>query len=334
MQHIMRTNPKMMVMMEYLTNITLLHLVGVLIVSVALAICFTNRLFLSIISMGLFSLFCCLSYILMDAPDVALTEAALGACIITVVMLKLAIDTKPGYNILHKQYQITGAISCLIFLSVMIWAGLDLPEFGDIRTPIHQHVTKYYHDNAFEEIGVKSFVAAILASYRGFDTLGETLVIFTGGIAALFILSHMNHSPDVNFKSNIIIETCSKISAPVILVFVIYIQILGTTSPGGGFQAGAILASLIMGLNLSYGFIFDTKSLIKIGALGLCIYVFPGMVALLLNYQFLDYNALPFGDKSQKIGIEIIEVGICLTVASTLTLLYYTFFTTKLTKVS
>jgi multicomponent Na+:H+ antiporter subunit B len=263
-----------------------------------------------------------------------MTEAALGACITTVVMLKLAIDTKPGYNVLRKNHQITGAISCLAFLSIMIFAGLDLPKFGDINTPIHQHVSSYYHENAFKEIGIESFVAAILASYRGFDTLGETLVIFTGGIAALFILSHLKHTPDVNFKSNIIIETCSKISVPIIILFVIYIQICGTSSPGGGFQAGAILASLTIGLNLSYGFIFDTKSLSKMAALGLLIYALPGMIAILLNHQFLDFNALPFGVNSQKVGIEIVELGICITVASTLTLLYYTFLTTKVTKVS
>lgn len=270
----------------------------------------------------------------MDAPDVAMTEAALGACITTVIMLKIGIDTKPRYNELHKNNQIPALICCIIFAIPLIYAGLELPEFGDINAPIHQHVAKYYLDNAHNEIGITSYVAAILASYRGFDTFGETIVIFTGGIVTLFILSNLKHTPNLNFKSNIIIEYCSKIAAPIILVFVLYIQVCGTISPGGGFQAGAILASLIIGLNLSYGFLIEAKNLLKLGVFGLVTYLLPGIYSLAVNYNFLDYDALPFGDKAQKIGIEIVEIGIGITVASTLTLLYYTFFTTKLTKVS
>ena len=77
----------------------------------------------------------------------------------------------------------------MIFISFLTFASFDLPLYGEENTPVHQHVTKYYLENTKNDIGIPSVVAAILASYRGYDTLGETSVILIAGLAVVLILA-------------------------------------------------------------------------------------------------------------------------------------------------
>lgn len=268
----------------------------------------------------------------MDAPDVAMTEAALGACLTSIIMLKVASNLTPKKEIEKNNRLLAFTLSS--FLAVfLIYAGMDLAEFGDVNSPVHSYVMDYYHENTYSEIGIPSFVAAILASYRGYDTFGETLVIYIAGICCIYLLSFMDEEEEGEFEDDLIISTCSKVAFPIIGVFALYIQLNGTSSPGGGFQAGAILASLYMVVNLGLNYRIDKKHLVSLSTLGICIYMLPGIIALLTGYEFLNYNALNLGSLSQKIGIEIVELGIAVTVASTIVILYQCFFTTKVTRI-
>jgi len=70
---------------------------------------------------------------------------------------------------------------------VMSLAVLNMPEFADVDAPIHNHVAPRYMQMSYKETGVPNMVTAILADYRGYDTLGELTVIFAGGVAVLSI---------------------------------------------------------------------------------------------------------------------------------------------------
>jgi multicomponent Na+:H+ antiporter subunit B len=76
---------------------------------------------------------------------------------------------------------LTGGILC--------YAASDLPRLGDPHSPASSHVTPRYITRAHEETGAPNFVTAVVVDYRGYDTLGETTVIFTAGLACLLILS-------------------------------------------------------------------------------------------------------------------------------------------------
>jgi multicomponent Na+:H+ antiporter subunit B len=139
--------------------------------------------------MSVSSLIVTLCYLVMDAPDIAMTEAAIGACLSTIIMLNFArnIDypiTKPQKN--KKIFAIT---FCTLIAFVIIYAIQDLTPYGIYNYSLHDHLNNYYIENTYNEIGIPSFVSAILASYRGYDTLGETTVILTAAIAVLIILS-------------------------------------------------------------------------------------------------------------------------------------------------
>lgn len=82
-------------------------------------------------------------------------------------------------------------LSWLMFIlaaGVLFYAARDLPQVGDAHSPAATHVSPRYIEQSYQETGTHNFVTAVLADYRGYDTLGETTVIFTAGLACLLIL--------------------------------------------------------------------------------------------------------------------------------------------------
>ena len=132
----------------------------------------------------------------MDAPDVAMTEAALGSCITTVIFLKLAKICEDPIVDSSIYTKIIGLIISASFGAALIYAGQDLPSYGAGSTAVQSGVQEYYNANTYGEIGIPSFVAAILASYRGYDTLGETSVIFIAGLCVVMIMNTRSRGDD------------------------------------------------------------------------------------------------------------------------------------------
>ena len=154
----------------------------------------SRNLIESIIIMSVFSLFIGICYLFMDAPDVAMTETALGACLSTCVLLNLAKIVGEDTGKLKKLNTFFAAILCSFFVVILTWVSLDLPSFGTQDSSVQTHLTKHYLENTRTDIAIPSFVAAILASYRGYDTLGETTVILIAGLAVLVIVSRKNNA--------------------------------------------------------------------------------------------------------------------------------------------
>jgi multicomponent Na+:H+ antiporter subunit B len=83
------------------------------------------------------------------------------------------------------------------FFGVMVFASVKLPPRGDPNAPMHRDLSAagtpvagtYYIRHAFEDAGTDNIVTVVLADYRGFDTLGETIVVFAAGVACFLILT-------------------------------------------------------------------------------------------------------------------------------------------------
>jgi multicomponent Na+:H+ antiporter subunit B len=136
---------------------------------------------------GIYSLVSAAVFVALDAPDVAFTEAVVGAGISTVLMLAtLALTDRHERRPAHRPWiplavvTVTGAF--------LVYGTLDIPSFGAPDNPIHQHVAPRYLQESGSEIGIPNVVTSVLASYRGYDTLGETTVIFTAGMSVLVLL--------------------------------------------------------------------------------------------------------------------------------------------------
>ena len=137
--------------------------------------------------MGIYSLVSAALFVVLDAVDVAFTEAAVGAGISTVLMLAtLGLTTRD-----EKPPRRTPVLPLVVVVATgaaLVYGTLDMPRFGDPEAPIHHHVAPRYIHVSPHEIGIPNMVTSVLASYRGYDTLGEVVVIFTAGVGVLILL--------------------------------------------------------------------------------------------------------------------------------------------------
>jgi multicomponent Na+:H+ antiporter subunit B len=154
----------------------------------AIAIVVVRHLFAVVMLSGVYSLLVAGLFVVLDAVDVAFTEAAVGAGVSTVLMLGTIALTARREKLTTRKSPIP-LLVVAVTGAALIYGTLDVPGFGDPNAPIHHHVVPRYIDGSETEIGVPNIVTSVLASYRGFDTLGEVTVIFTAGIGVMLLLA-------------------------------------------------------------------------------------------------------------------------------------------------
>ncbi len=177
------------------TDIVLNVILLTMLVVTALAIARIRHLFPVAMLTGLYSLLTASLFMLLDAVDVALTEAAVGAGVITVLFLATFGLTRATEKPVPNARRVVGLIVTGITGAVLIYASLDMPHFGAADTPVQQHpLRERYLVDIQEEVDIPNTVTAVLASYRGYDTLGEVTVIFTAGIGALMLLGALGRA--------------------------------------------------------------------------------------------------------------------------------------------
>lgn len=130
---------------------------------------------------------------ILDAPDVAFTEAAVGAGIATVLMLgTLGLTSRTAKPVSGSWVPL---IVVVMTGAVLIFGTFDMPQYGDPQAAVQLHLVPEYLEDRVPHangkplhVGVPNIVTSVLASYRGYDTLGETAVIFTAGIGVVILL--------------------------------------------------------------------------------------------------------------------------------------------------
>ena len=174
-----------------------------LMMGIAISLLKTRSVIFTVILTSAYSLVAALMFITLDAVDVAFTEASVGAGISTILFLSaMAYLPKEEEENLNSQF--FPAISCIVLGAILIWCSYDLPEIGLATAPIHLHIVPDYILGSKNDIGIPNIVTSILASYRGYDTFGETVVVFTAGIAVLALLKNTNVSKKKNkFKKEV-----------------------------------------------------------------------------------------------------------------------------------
>lgn len=171
------------------TEILLNYGLLVFLVAVALALAAMRHLFPVAMLTGLYSLLSASLFTLLNAPDVALTEAAVGAGVTTVLFLATFGLTRAREKPVKASRQVIGLVVTVATGAMLVYASLDMPYFGAANTPVQTHPLRHEYLVAEQhEIDVPNTVTAVLASYRGYDTLGETAVVFTAGLGVLILL--------------------------------------------------------------------------------------------------------------------------------------------------
>lgn len=214
--------------------------------------------------------------------------------------------------------------------SLMLYAAQDFPPWGDPDSPASLHVSPRYLEKSVEETAVPNVVTAVLADYRGFDTMFETTVIFCAGVTCFLLLRiFTEESGDLYYRHrltgvtirlkgvmampedskaferidalwapyDLIIKNVCCLLIPFIQLFALYVIAHGHHSPGGGFQGGVMLGASVLLFALSH----DLRAAVRrmrekttglFCAAGVFIYGGTGAFSLLSGRNFLDYAAL------------------------------------------
>jgi len=309
-----------------------------LLVITALAIVSTRNLFVAVMLSGIASLLVAANFFLLDAADVALTEAAVGAGISTVLLLSaLALTSERERSKTMKRG--LSLVVTVIAALVVIYATFDKPRFGAPDAPVHTHVAPWYLEKTPEYVDIPNVVTAVLGTFRGYDTLGEVFVVLTAGIGVLFLLGsgrvrrslEEETEVQVRLRHYLIPRVTGRLLVPFIMLFGLYVQFHGEYGPGGGFQAGAIIAASIILYALIEGErhaleVLPMKALLGMMAGGAILYAGVGVLGMLLGGNFLDYSVLHANPvKGQQLGIILIEAGVGITVTGTLLSIFHAF---------
>ncbi len=228
--------------------------------------------------------------------------------------------------------KIIGLIITVVTGALLIYAAADFPAWSDPASPASTYLSPYFIEKTMEETSVPNIVTAVLADYRGFDTMFETTVIFSAGVVCFFLLRisrreeeepetrYYRHvltgvtiqlkegykiPPSADFERidaawtppDLIIKTGCRILIPFVQLFALYVIAHGHHSPGGGFQGGVILGASIILLAISHDLRtavrrMSEKLIAILCAVGVFIYAGTGALCLLLKQNFLDYSAL------------------------------------------
>jgi len=301
---------------------------------IAVAAILLSDLFAVVMLFGIYSLLTAALFMDLDAVDVAFTEAAVGAGVTTVLMLSSLHLTK-RWEVLPRRKPLLSLLVIGVTGAALVYAVLDAPLLGDPTAPVHQHVTPRYLEQGVEEVGMPNLVTAVLASYRGYDTFGETVVIFTAGLAVLLLLGIHEDArmrPGVSaIGDQVVLRSVVKPLLPLILLFGLYVQFHGDFGAGGGFQAGVIFATAFVLYDLVFGdgsarAVVPPGWLHRLAALGVLLYGGVGVYSLLAGKPFLDYSALAADPvHGQHLGVLLVELGVGIAVFSVVLLIFYAF---------
>ncbi len=138
----------------------------------------------------------------------------------------------------------------------------------------------------------------------------------------------------MNSDHHVILRVVSKALIPVIALFGFYVQFHGDFGPGGGFQAGVIMAVAIILYSLIFGIAAAMRAITPgfvrgLAALGFLLFAGVGVWALIQGGDYLDYDALlgeePGGHHGQHLGIMLVELGVLFAVSGSLVSIFYAF---------
>ncbi|QXD25000.1 Na(+)/H(+) antiporter subunit B [Opitutia bacterium ISCC 51] len=237
--------------------------------------------------------------------------------------------------------KILGIITVIITGFLLLQAERDFPDWGDTESPASDNrLSQHYITETINETRVPNMVTAVLADYRGYDTMFETVVIFTAGIAIIGILRVYGPSTKLEHpeptletkKPDLIIETTCRLLIPVIQVFALYVIAHGHYSPGGGFQGGVIfgaafiLLALARDLQTAQKWVPENRVL-NLAAIGIFIYAGHGVLSLIFGENFLDYSILTKVLPGDAIDARYhsmlgVEIGVAFTVTAIMFSIY------------
>lgn len=251
----------------------------------AISVCLSKKLINSIIIFMSYSCVMSVIWIMLESPDLAITEAAVGAGVSSILFF---VTLKKIHAVEHEEeakkpesiremenhwemklfshaYKITAVVVCFSIIIILLAVVSQLPRFGNSMNPDNNEVAERYITQGMTETGAVNIVAGMILDYRAFDTFGESCVLFIAVTCVMILLRVDTNSNELSMpsgendriyepKNDLILQKVAKILVPIIMLYGVYVILNGHLSPGGGFSGGAIVgAGLILYLN-AFGF--------------------------------------------------------------------------------
>jgi multicomponent Na+:H+ antiporter subunit B len=164
-------------------------LLGLTVTGIVLALVRVNNLLGTMALLSALSGFIVLIFALLGAVDVAFMEAVVGVGVSTMFLMTLLGRVDPDREFRAKPLsRVWGGIVACTFGAALVYGVSLLPTFGDPLSPASKHIARDYVAGAMRDMETPNVVTAVLADYRGFDTLIETAVVLTAAMACVLVL--------------------------------------------------------------------------------------------------------------------------------------------------
>lgn len=209
-------------------------------------------------------------------------------------------------------YPVAAGLLCLVLTVILLATAVAIPPFGQPGNPTNNEVSQHYLEYTEVETGAINAVTGIILSYRGFDTLGESCVLFLAASCVMMLLQQdVNNTNATDLRrrqredgvarthpDNILQKTAAALT-PFLLLFALYVLLNGETSPGGGFSGGAILSGALILCSSAFGpkqigRVFTQQRFNRMRIAGLVLYtavygfyIFTGANALHLDMEWM-----------------------------------------------
>lgn len=225
-------------------------------------------------------------------------------------------------------YPIAATVISAVLAVVLLTTVMNMPGFGEAENPINNEVSQRYLEQGMEDTGSENVVTAMIIGYRGFDTLGESCVLFLAVAAVMILLVRdrknttgleaqemEREEAEAVARADLILKQVAKVLIPFIFLFAIYVLLNGETSPGGGFSGGTILGAGVILFSAAYGVqrtqgFMNQRTYSAVRTFGLMLYV-----VLYGIYIFIGANGL----QNRLAGmILLIDLAVGLVVACTM----------------
>ena len=232
-----------------------------------------------------------------------------------------------------RRYQLAVTAFLALLLFVLLTAAVSVPPFGDESNPVNNEVVARYVGSAEEETGAENVIAGMILNYRGFDTFGESSVLFVAVCCVMLLLwaDERNSSDEERRQEeqealapDPILQEVSRWLVPCLLCFGLTILLGGHVSPGGGFSGGSVLGATLILAAAAFGAdavgrFFTGRVFQIIRITGLAIYALMFGVYIFFGANGIESNIARY-------IVLVIDIAVGLVVMSTM-YGFYAFYT-------
>ncbi|MBO4299138.1 MAG: hypothetical protein J5998_10085 [Clostridia bacterium] len=252
-----------------------------------------------------------------------------------------------GERLVKRAYSAAAVLICIGICALLIATTADMPRFGDAAPLEDDDLSRFYVEEGYQHTGAANIVTGIILDFRGFDTLGESHVLFIAVCTVLMLLYLPKKNDPMSMREwleseaddrrfephdDLILQQGAVLLVPLVLVFSIYILLNGHLSPGGGFSGGTVLGAGLILYLLAYDFqrterFFNFRTYRRLTTAALLFY------ALSKGYIFFTgANGIPNGIGTGRFGAILsgglllpLNVAVGVVVACTMYVLYTLF---------